>query len=338
MGYNIKKWIPLWIKSPIAVFLQQIGKLPIRVVWSNVVRSYTQNAHCSEETRQKVLDTTHDTIYQYLSNRYGAIVTQISENQIAETPNDNSPIWVFWWQGKEHSPYIIQSCINNICKNAGHHPVHIVDKTNYQLYSSIPQHILKKFNDGKMSITHFSDYLRVNLLCNNGGLWIDGSIFVKQQIPEYVFSMPFWTIRNPGKDKDNISNWDWTIGVMGGWKNNVVFSTMLELLSCYWKDHDIPADYFVMDYMMKLIYNSNNTAREFIHAVEPSNDEFYYLQEHANQPLDAFDFILAMQSNTWLYKISWKGHYLLRTPQGDNTVYSQWQSMYGVSTEPNDES
>ena len=190
-----------------------------------------------------------------------------------------------------------------------------------------------KMQSEKISITHFSDYLRVTLLSKYGGLWIDGSIFVQNKIPEEVFSHPIWTLRNPGKDTQNISNWDWTVGVLGGWRGNTLFGAVAELLSCYWKDHDVPADYYVMDYMMKLVYNKSNAVQEWIQAVPPSNEQFYYLQDHANLWMETETYQQEMNSRTWLYKISWKGQYQLQTSQGQETVYARWLREYGLPTE-----
>lgn len=330
MGRGISKMIPLWIKSPIAVLAQQAGRLPLEIVGLNMHRSYLQARQCPQAKRRELNQKIQDTIYRYLSSRYGSLAAQVLAVHDAGTPDENAPIWIFWWQGREKAPYIIRSCMEHVCKNAGSHPVRVVDESNYLKYASIPDHIMEKFAAGKISVTHLSDYLRVELLSRYGGLWIDGSVFVQRQIPESVFSQPVWTIRNPGKDPDNISGWNWTIGVMGGWRGNALFCTMAELLSSYWKDHDLTADYFVMDYLMKITYDRGEAVRAWIGAVAPNNDRFYYLQDNANRAVDAADFHREMEGNTWMYKISWKGQYDTRTPGGAVTAYGHWQREYGL--------
>ena len=330
---GLSKYVPLWIKCPVAVLIQQIGQLPLRVIGCNMVRSYIQNSRCSEAAAKRALKTTHNAVYQYLAERYGLVAKRVLGQRDVGVCDDHMPIWVFWWQGRENAPYIIRSCLDHICKNAGNHPVRVVDATNFQSYATIPSHILEKFQNKKISITHLSDYLRVNLLSKYGGLWIDGSIFVRKQIPEEVFQQPIWTIRNPGKDPENISEWNWTIGVLGGWRGNAMFCAVEELLSCYWKDHDILADYFVMDYMMKLVYDSSSDVQEWIHTISPSNEHFYFLQNHANQWVKPELYQQRMDGDTWMYKISWKGQYLLSTTQGKDTVYAWWRRDYGLPSE-----
>jgi hypothetical protein len=53
---------------------------------------------------------------------------------------------------------------------------------------------------GKMTVTHFSDILRFNLLKNNGGLWLDATIFVNKPIPEKYFTPIFTCSGFPDKD------------------------------------------------------------------------------------------------------------------------------------------
>ena len=244
------------------------------------------------------------------------------------------PIWFFWWQGIENAPFIIKTCFYNILKNAGAHPVHLIDETNYQNFVSLPTHISEKYLNDTISVTHLSDYIRIKLLSEYGGLWIDGSIFVKNQIPEEVFQKPIWSIRNPGKEKTNVSNWDWTIGVMAGWKRNVLFTTVEQLLSNYWKDHDVPVDYFVMDYLMRIAYEGNEAIQNMINDILPNNEQFYFLQNSANLSLNRDVFENEMRSRNWLYKLSWKGNYAERTECGDITVYARWKQQYGI---PGDE-
>lgn len=326
----MKKYIPLWIKCPIAVLFRQVGQFPLSLVWRNMLWSFTQNRKCTDAVKNKAYIKAQKAVYRYLDRKYGSCVEQRGAEGSRGVQVENAPIWVFWWQGMQDAPYIIKSCIMNIQKNAGNHPVHIVDCNNYREFAQIPEHIERKVQSGKMSLTHFSDYLRMNLLANHGGLWIDGSIFVKTEIDRAVFEQPLWTMRNPGQDPTNISNWNWTIGVLGGWKDHVLFHSVSEVLSRYWNEHDLVADYFMMDCIMKIVYDKNPAVRHDIDAVVPNNDRFYWLQERANQELDLASYQEELKSETWLYKISWKGEYVAETPEGSDTFYAQWRNDFGV--------
>lgn len=56
----------------------------------------------------------------------------------------------------------------------------------------LPNFILKKFENGYISITHLSDIIRVLLLYNYGGLWIDSTVLNISSINRKVFDSTFF--------------------------------------------------------------------------------------------------------------------------------------------------
>lgn len=321
----IKKYIPLWIKCPVSIFLKEVGEIPLQLVLAHMYYGFIDSKNSNnEEMKKKVYNIARGKTYKYLENRYKKLVLNLTQNPKNGTEVDNASIWIFWWQGEQTAPDIVKHCISSIKRNSGKHPVKIVDSTNYQEFVDIPEHIAEKFNKGIISVTHFSDYYRMSLLERHGGLWIDGSIFVKEQMEDYYFKIPLFSIRNPGKDEMNISNWEWTVGVIGGWKGNTLFHAVRRLLETYWKDYDLTLDYFVFDYMIKMVCENCEFLRNIIRKIPENNSNFYYLQDNADMPFDTEVNEVELESDTIFYKISWKGKYLLKTPEGKDTVYSKW--------------
>lgn len=99
-----------------------------------------------------------------------------------ENISDDSPIWVMWYQGFEKAPPLVKACIHSIFDNKASHPVHLLDKYNLKSYINLPKYILKKFHNGKFTITHFSDIVRSALLSTHGGYWIDATYLVASPI------------------------------------------------------------------------------------------------------------------------------------------------------------
>ena len=73
----------------------------------------------------------------------------------------------------------------------------ILTKENLSQYCSIPDHIYQKLEAGIITLTHFSDIVRVTALAVRGGLWLDATIFATGDF-SYAFEGPFWSIRKPG--------------------------------------------------------------------------------------------------------------------------------------------
>lgn len=328
----MKRVIPLWIKCPAAVALNQFGRLPLNIVFSNIRWSFTQNRNCSTDVKNRVYHKTQRTLCRYLSRKYGSLIDEICSDGFQGTYVENAPIWVFWWQGLENAPEIIKICIANLQKNAGSHPVHVVDSQNYQEYIQVPDHIAQRLQQKKISITHFSDYVRMKLLAEHGGMWSDATIFAKTPIKEEIFHSPIWTVRNPGLDPVNISGWEWAINFLGGWKGNVLFRSLAEVLERYWLDHSMVADYFLTDCLVRVIYDRCDAVKDFINEVKPSNAAFNYYQKRFHEPLDEQSYELEKISENWLYKVSWKNEYKEQAADGRDTFYGRWKKDFGADS------
>lgn len=121
-------------------------------------------------------------------------------------------IWVFWYQGIERAPDIVKACIESIKENCKDYDVVILDKDNISNYYIPSQSIQQKLNDGRMSLTHFSDILRMNLLNSYGGRWIDATIFLTGDVFE---NRQFFTLKGTF-DTKRISEGKWTGFFIGG--------------------------------------------------------------------------------------------------------------------------
>lgn len=326
----MKKYIPLWIKIPIASLLEQFGHLPLRLVWQNMCCSAVQYSNRSASAKDKANLKMQRSVCKYLQRKYAGCMDEICSDDLRGEQLRNAPIWVFWWQGLQNAPQIIQICIKNIQKNAGDHPVYIVDQDNYKSFVEIPEHIEQKLQKGNISFTHFSDYLRIKLLAEHGGLWLDATVFVKRPFPPFAFQLPVWTVRNPGDDTMNISNWEWSISILGGWKGNALFRAMETVLDRYWSEHDMVATYFMTDCLIRVLFDRYEDIRKMITEVPVSNKNYYFYQEYFNLPLDEGRYEEELNSPTWLYKITWKCRYDEKKPDGQETYFARWKREFGA--------
>lgn len=316
-----KRYVPLWIKEPISVFLKEIRKIPFRFVLSHVFYSFDYSRN---STKCKKIKKLQNGTYKFLEKKYKKIVLELTQKPVAGIKVDNSPIWIMWWQGEYELPDIVNHCIKSIKRHSGHHPVIIIDSTNYREFLDIPNHIMNKFSSGIISKTHFSDYCRMALLEKYGGLWIDASTFVRKKIDEAYFDYPLFTIRNPGKDIMNISDWNWTVGLIGGWKGNTLFVVARRLLEMYWEEFDYIIDYYIFDNMIKIGFENCDYIKVMIENIPNNNKEYYFLQKNANIKFDENVISNMRYDDTNFYRISWKGKYMLETKDGSNTFFSRW--------------
>lgn len=129
----------------------------------------------------------HKQIISYLKGAISKTIEYEFEEDSSIAQPNNAPIWVCWWQGVETASVLVQQCCRSIQKNANGHPVYIITEDNFEKYLDVPQYILDKVKSRKMCIANFSDYLRFSLLNKYGGIWIDATVFLPHQIPDYCF-------------------------------------------------------------------------------------------------------------------------------------------------------
>lgn len=321
---SIKKLIPIKVKSPISIFLKEFGKYPFRLVLDHVCCAYIQEGgKVSQKIRKRIYELVRENTLDYLDSKYGHIVSRMMGTYNPGRQPKEQMVWVFWWQGEKNAPSIVKKCIDSIRRNASKMQVQVIDATNYQKFVSIPNHIIQKRDKGIISFTHFSDYYRMALLAFRGGLWIDASVYMKNSLQSRVYDMPIYTIKNPDRENINISNWEWTVGVIGGWAGNSLFCTVELLLQEYWKNNDHIVDYYLFDYMIRLVVNRSIALQKEMSNIPVNNSDFMYLQSHLSDAANKYMKQYHAQQ-TVFYKVSWKSTYPLKTTTGEDTVYKQW--------------
>ena len=87
-------------------------------------------------------------------------------------------IYAMWWQGKDNMLETIQICKKSQEKYARRigAKYHFITKYNLYDYVNIPDKFISMLENGIISITHFSDLVRMTLLESLGGCWIDYTV------------------------------------------------------------------------------------------------------------------------------------------------------------------
>lgn len=211
-------------------------------------------------------------IQRYINRKYKRYV---NEYHYPTQFNDGKNIWIFWWQGEKQMPKIVSTCYNSICKNKGNYQVILLDKNNYTKYVNIPPYILEKFNKGNITITHFSDILRFNLLDKYGGWWLDATIYLSKPITNlktlYTIKMPYTS--------QYISHARWSGFLWYMPQYHPLASFVKDCLHMYWKEKDQLIAYFLIDHFINLFYNYSSKFKKEINNISIDNKKLYFFQE-----------------------------------------------------------
>lgn len=177
-------------------------------------------------------------------------------------------IWTLWWQGESKMPPIVRECIASMKEHAGGAEIVVLDETNIRNYIEIPAVIQEKFEKGNITITHLSDIIRFELLYQYGGLWLDSTVMVSEDIPDWIFEEDFYTVKNgTGGDYKNIAKERWTAFILGGRPRNPVVESVRWLFRKYWDTHEKLVCYFLIDFCMNDVYEAVPEARALMDAV-----------------------------------------------------------------------
>lgn len=214
-------------------------------------------------------------------------------------------IWVLWWQGLDEAPSIVKLCINSMKKNIEKKEIVIITKNNFEKYINLPQFIIEKFNNGNISIQHFSDIIRFYLLYYYGGLWLDATILMKDKLDNNIFDYKFYSIKREKKDERYIAGYRWTGFVLASKPQNILFKYLLNMQLIYWKKYTIIIDYVLFDYFINYLYENYNEIKRMIDDIPINNIHVDDLFDVLNMSYNE-NIIRELRKNTYLYKLNWK--------------------------------
>lgn len=191
---------------------------------------------------------------QKMEKKYCNILEQFDEDYDESLPHEMSnKVWVCWFQGIENAPDIVRKCYSSIKDNMIDKEIILVSEDNMMQYVRFPEYILKKWKNGIISHAQMADLLRLELLINYGGMWIDATVFCSSNnIPDYFFDSDlfFFQCLKPGRDGHSHYLSSWLISAKS---NNKILMAVRDLCHAYWRDNDSVWDYFLIHDFMSIV-------------------------------------------------------------------------------------
>lgn len=233
--------------------------------------------------------------------------------------NNTDIIWFFWMQGKKNLPSIPKICYESIIKNSNGHQVIFLDADNYSKYVKINPLIIDLFQKGKLKRAHFADILRVNLLAQQGGLWLDATIFVSTKIPDTIFSVPFFSIKTKPVGHF-VSQCRWAVFCLGGKNGQYIFQKVAEMFNKYLSKCDMFVDYFMFDQFIDILYKTDENVKEMIDTLLINNENVHKMQPLLCNEYDE-NIYRSLTNQTYLFKLNWKEYSTEELENNKNNLY-----------------
>ena len=193
-------------------------------------------------------------IRQNLENKYKTSLDEFDRTFDATLRHEQSnKVWICWFQGIENAPPIVQKCVQSVRENMPDKKIVIITSDNIADYVQFPDYIWKKWKEGIITHTHMTDLLRLELLINHGGMWLDATVFCTgKNIPEFYFDSDlfFYQTLKPGRDGvcQYISSW-----LMSAKTNNRLLMATRYLCYEYWKTNKDLVDYFLLHDFLSIV-------------------------------------------------------------------------------------
>lgn len=240
----------------------------------------------------------HKIIISYLWKKYNKTL----DLELPDPMGDNDQLnyaFVFWWQGEENAPEIVKACINSIKKNHRGKVV-VLSERNYLNYSNIPDYVVQKMKQGKMSLTHFSDILRYNLLYNWGGAWIDATCLLTKPIPEKCYSADYYSLKSIFSESMGFC---WTDFYMHIKQGHVMAKRMLGFFYTYWAEHNCLLTYLLVDCWVSNLYK-HTEFRQIINNMPEGGHDIFNVIAHLNEEYCPQKW--KKIDNYYIYKLTYK--------------------------------
>lgn len=241
-----------------------------------------------------------------LRRKYRREIADFQQVQLAAEAlprQQSNRVWVCWLQGMEQAPALVQRCFASLQEHLGDREIVVLTEENYRNYVTFPEHIQAKIDAGRITRTHMSDLLRLELLIRYGGTWIDATVFCSGgEIPAYMLEDDLFVFRNlkPGLDGHCTSMSSW---FMTACTNHPILLLTRHLLYTYWEKHTRMTDYFLLHDFFQLATEAY--AEEWHRVIPVSNSAPHILLLRLFEPYDERVW-KAVTAATPFHKLSYK--------------------------------
>ena len=275
------------------------------------------------ERRFKRVQEKHKFILNYLDRIYHDDLMKYVDNASQlDVPSGDGHIWVFWNTGEASMPPIVKLCQASLRRHADGAQIHLLTMENLSQYLTVPDFILEKYEAGKMPIACLTDYIRICLLEKYGGLWLDATILVTNDIPKEIFYQPLYSLHTEYKRTIFVNDNKIATYVLGGIKGYSFFTYLRTELEKYWANHDFLIDYYLIDYTIMHAYFNNVEVQKRIDSLAYTPSSLYDIIKIVNRPADQSELVQLENENIFS-KLNWRVQPKRVTKTGKESVYGR---------------
>lgn len=309
--------------SILSELLKKIYRFGPFISLGNVALTYGRN-FLPPHTIKQIAQARNKSIQRRLAPLINRTLARYSPSTSLQHCDDT--IWVCWLQGEENMPPIPALCLKSIRNNAAGRKVQVITLKNFSEFVTIDNNILNLYHTGKIKNCHFADILRVSLLAQRGGIWMDATLYCTAPLDNLFFQKKFHSIRI--RPYGNfVSQCRWSVYCLSSHPGNKLFSILEALFINYLSEEHLFIDYFMFDQFIDMIYQRDDEIRNMIDDIPESNPNIFGLSDILTERFDSTKWEM-LTADTSIFKLNWKAFSTvsLETSSG-NSYYKHLKSI-----------
>lgn len=248
-------------------------------------------------------------VFDFLEKEFANLIQKYEKlPDKVEQDSEGGHVWTLWWQGLDQAPEIVKTCLKSQQKNMVGEKFQytIITKDNWRQYMELPDHIIEKVENGKITLTHFSDIIRAELIKNYGGVWIDATVFCNKKLDLKPVSELFTAKCSPTPRSLTLGRW--TGFLIGDKQGSKLFSFMSEAFSQYWKKYDSLVAYLLIDYIIAIAYKYFPEVHEEYERIPVDQTGLWKMLRKMNEKYDPNIWNQAVETADF-WKLSYKDEF-----------------------------
>ena len=203
--------------------------------------------------------------YVSAAQKFSSLEVQLPTNngnsQAAKLQDlQTSVLWQYWESKDGTVPPLVQACLNSVERYRGKFNRILLTPQNVKDYVDIPEIFWDLKEKGIIKTAFFSDILRTCLLIQHGGIWIDSTVLLTEELPSYITNADLFVFQNDLKiDLDGLNMASYFIASK---KDNKILKETLSALIQYWKENRFLVNYFTFLHTFTMVTQASKENKE----------------------------------------------------------------------------
>lgn len=248
--------------------------------------------------------------YRQLNRKFEDYIKQWNSEEETAEPfayDSKIPAWTCWLQGQKKMPSFIRELveIQSMHLNSYQHTLISID--NIDSYLELPGIFYDQYNTGAISPTHFTDIIRAALLMEHGGLWLDATLLLAQDMPRTPIEQPYYFIKKlntafPESYKYPEVNF-WEGYFIGGQRHSLFYRFMYNFFYEYWSREPRLVHYLLINQVARIGIEHIEELRQQYKSLQPDNNSCELLSQAISKN-QVSSFFSRINDGTYIYKLS----------------------------------